>query len=133
MAPPCVCDRQCGEGWTLPAQPGRGAARCELSGTYGYCVNPTCELYWSAGSVAPGGTVTLSVTSSNLPEGSYLRLYGTRNGVVDEAGSLFNLVSGSFPITNSAGLEGSYVRYIRIFGPDHAQLCESPHAAVEFQ
>ena len=58
---------------------------------------------------------------------------GTRDGVIDEAGSLFNLVSGSFPITNSPGMAGSYVRYIRMFGPDHAELCESPHAAVVFQ
>ncbi len=122
-SPPCMADCQC-------------AARsyCTASGTsWGFCVAPTCSLAWSASTVPPNGSANFIISSTQMPANSYLRLYGTRNGVVDANGDIWNLVSGTFGIPNTPGTAGVYVRYVRMYSPTNRLLCESNTVTVTFQ
>jgi hypothetical protein len=82
--------------------------------------------------VPPNGTTTLSITSQALPAGSYTELHGTKNGVTDEY-SVYNLTEGSFPIVNSPGLAGLYIRWIFMRGPNNELLCSPQSTYATFQ
>lgn len=102
--------------------------------TYGYCIpRPTCSMSYSASVVPPNGTTILSVTSQGTTPGSFSLLYGTKNGVWDELGSPYNLTSGSFPIVNSPGLAGYYMRYAVMRGPRNEFLCQTSPTYSYFQ
>jgi hypothetical protein len=120
--PACVCDSQCPTG-----------SVCSLSNGYGYCQVPTCAAFWDVAVVPPNGTANFGVSSQWMPAGSYSRLYGTRNGVLDTDGLLYNTVAGSFLVQNAPGLAGFYMRYVRMFGPDHTPLCQSEPVYITLQ
>jgi hypothetical protein len=65
-----------------------------------------------------------------MPGGSYSLLYGTKNGIADEQGSYYGWVSGVFPITNSPGFAGTYMRYINMYAPDGRWFCQTNEAYV---
>jgi hypothetical protein len=88
---------------------------------------------YSPVNVPLNGVTIFSVSSSHMPPGAYTQLFGTRNGAWDENGTVFNLTSGSFTITNSPGLAGTYVRHVVMRGPSNEFLCLSPEASVSFQ
>lgn len=67
-----------------------------------------------------------------MPPGAYTQLYGTKNGIPDENGSIYNLTSGDFPILNSPGLAGTYMRYVVMRGPSNELLCTSPQVVATF-
>ncbi len=121
--PPCMADCQC-------------ALRSYCNGAnggWGICIAPTCSVAWSYSPVPSGSTVNFLISSSQMPANSYLKLYGTRNGVVDENGTVYNLVSGTFPIPNAPGSSGVYTRYVRMYSPTNRLLCQSNTANVTFQ
>lgn len=126
LGPPCIGDCQCPAG-----------TRCEMDigspSSYGYCVTPTCSVSFDAVTVPPNGTTIFTVTSQWMPQGSYSLLYGTKDGVWDENGSVYNLTSGAFPIVNSPGLAGDYMRYVVMKGPQHEVLCQTAPAYAYFQ
>jgi len=93
-------------------------------GTYGSCVTPACSAQYSLSSVPLGGTTFFNV-NSNAPSGSYSLLYGTRDNVQDAFGTLFQLTSGSFPIQNTAGLAGYYMRYLDMYAPNNQLWCRT--------
>lgn len=103
-------------------------------GSYGYCQSqtPSCSLSFDAAVVQPGATTNLTVTSELMPAGSFSLLYGTKDGVPDENGSMYNLTSGSFPIVNSPGLAGVYTRSAVMYGPQNQPLCWTDTVMVEF-
>jgi hypothetical protein len=129
LSPACVSDGQC-------APYGR---RCSIDtttftpgGSYGYCFAPTCSVSWGSFWIPQNSTVDFTVTSNEMPGGSYSLLHGTRNGVIDENGSYYNLVSGVFPITNSPGLSGFYSRYVRMYAPDGRLFCTTNESYAYF-
>lgn len=133
LFPPCVCDSQCWLGGPdAPPMPGAVCTNYGGSG-YGYCAVPQCSASWSLAVVPPNGTVDFIVSSDWMPPGSYSRLYGTKDGITDENGAVYNLVSGVFPIQNNPGMAGTYMRYLRMYGPDHAQLCVTAPTYSTFQ
>ena len=75
--------------------------------------------------VPQNSTTTFTVSSEFMPADSYSLLHGTKDGVVDEAGSYYNWVSGEFPITNSPGFAGAYTRYINMYAPDGRWFCQT--------
>jgi hypothetical protein len=93
-------------------------------GFYGSCVTPTCSAQYSLSYVPLNGTTYFDV-SSNAPAGSYSRLYGTKNNNPDEFGTVYQLASGSFPILNSPGLAGSYMRYLDMYTSDSRLWCRT--------
>jgi len=118
LGPTCGSDVQC-----MPY-----GQRCTNTspnlGTYGSCVTPACSAQYSLSSVPLGGTTYFNV-SSNAPSGSYSRLYGTRDNVQDAFGTIYQLTSGSFPIQNTAGLAGYYMRYLDMYAPNDQLWCRT--------
>ena len=100
-------------------------------GTYGSCVSPSCSAQYSLAYVPAGGTTFFNV-SSNAPSGSFSRLYGTRDNRQDAFGDIFQLTSGSFPILNSPGLAGSYMRYVDMYAPNGQFWCETATTTTYF-
>lgn len=133
LFPPCVCDSQCWIGGP-DAPPMPGAVCTNYGGSsYGYCEVPQCSVSWALAVVPPNGTVDFIVSSASMPPGSYSRLYGTKDGVTDENGAVYNLVSGVFPIQNNPGMAGTYMRYLHMHGPDHTLLCVTAPTYSTFQ
>jgi len=93
-------------------------------GFYGSCVTPDCSAQYSLSFVPLNGTTYFNVTS-NAPSGSYSRLYGTKDNNPDAFGTMFQLTSGSFPILNSPGLAGYYMRYLEMYTSDNRLWCQT--------
>lgn len=122
---PCIEDCQCPSG-----------TRCTRDGgSYGFCRTPTCSASYSVTTVPLNGTTTFSISSQYMPPGAYTKLFGTKDGIQDVNGTVFNLTSGSFTITDSPGLGGKYIRYVMMYGPNNATLCSTQNqpASVTFQ
>jgi len=127
LAPACVSDGQC-------APAGR---RCGINttayypgGPHSYCLAPTCSVSWNPSWVPQNSTTNFTVTSNEMPVGSYSLLYGTKNGTADEYGSYYDWVSGIFPITNYPGFAGYYMRYIDMYTPDGRWFCQTNQSYV---
>jgi hypothetical protein len=118
----CVEDCQCFSGERCLRGPGA---------SYGLCTS--CSVWYNPLNVPLNSTTTFSISSLNMPPGAYTQLFGTRDGAWDVNGTVFNLTSGNFTITNSPGLAGTYVRHVVMRGPSNEFLCESPEASVSFQ
>lgn len=121
--PVCFSDCQCGP-----------SSRCNNPpGDWGQCAS--CSISWSAATVPPGGTVNLILSSTAVPADGYTRLYGQKNGMPDPSagGAQFNVVSGSFPITNGPGMNGYYSRWVQMFNASGRMLCQSAISYVNFQ
>lgn len=133
-APPCYGDCQC-TGGNAPFcnVPQHGAMF--FPGGYGYCAATRCSTSFSSSTVPSGGTVAFSFTTTGtIPPGAFAVLLGTKNGFQDETGQTsFPQTAGSFQLTNSPGLAGSYLRAISVRGPDNSEICLSLAAGVVFQ
>lgn len=113
-----------------------GGQRCtnmsSALGSYGSCVSPSCSAQYSPYYVPAGGTNYFHLSSSNMPSGSYSRLYGTRDGYWDEFGSVYYLTSGTFQNVNSPGRSGYYMRYVDMHAPNGQFWCRTQQTYTYF-
>ncbi|KFE63735.1 MopE-related protein [Hyalangium minutum] len=97
------------------------------------CTAVTCSAWVSTTSVPSGGTGTFGFSASGPLGSSRAYVYGSKNWVQDENGSLsYDQTTLSYLVGNYPGLEGYYQRYIVIRRDDGANLCTTNTVGVWF-
>lgn len=117
--PRCYADCQCSSPQYCSATPP----------SHGYC-EPSCSVKWLREIVPPGQGTLFIIRSNGLPAGSYSRLYGTKDGVTDVNGQIWQTTSGSYGVTYGPGV---YTRYMKMFSAANVQLCQTNVSSVTFQ
>ncbi|WP_148715232.1 S8 family serine peptidase [Chitinolyticbacter meiyuanensis] len=107
-----------------------GAAMAELTSRYPSA--PTCSLSASNLSVPVGVSTTYTISGTNLPAGARGYWYGTKNNVQDVSGQESIPAPGSNAYVNSAGMQGTYVRYAVIKNTQGATVCTTNSVSVTY-
>ena len=85
--------------------------------------------------VLVGGTATETATCGTLPTGATVKLYGTKDGVL-QVNQVITLVNGRYSVqyTNdgSAGLSGTFRRRIEVYASDQTLLMATPYSQIVF-
>lgn len=95
----------------------------------------TCALSVSPSTVPFGGTTTFRLSLSGVDSTTGLSAYwnGTKNGTSDAVNApAGGTVPGSWAVTNSAGLAGTYVRSLKVLNAQGSTVCTSNPVSVTF-
>ncbi|TJZ75561.1 S8 family serine peptidase [Chitiniphilus eburneus] len=98
-----------------------------------YPAAPTCGLSATSTTVATGASTTLTVAGTGLPSGARAYWYGTKNGAQDASGSESIAAPGSSSLVNSAGMQGTYVRYAQIRNAQGQTICTTGNVTLTYQ
>lgn len=94
----------------------------------------TCRLVASREDVPNGGTTNFTISVGGYyPAGSTAYWAGTRNGTVDAVSDPVGGLSGTWTITNSAGVDGHYTRRALIKNASGVVLCRTNDVNVWFR